>query len=318
MFTLAMVLASMAGAPDTPDIFEHAGSPELLARKQSQFRIPKPPVPNVPGIVNSVRGDAGSSSQGDTNGYMQDIMLLSRGIDIAEEREAVIERQAQEYRAAVDRLASDHYSSVPAQVRQSREVQMKRYFEMAASRVDDEIAWARQRFSRNAGTNPKMPVLAYNQVYAKALAMDAAVKLFPGQANFAEAKAKTDAWMARIGGRDNAANAFASEAAEVARSVTMPPATNNSASLKQAFRTGWATSGIRWEVLAIHPVGGWRDKRENGRLVGQVHDAWIAAKNPNDPNHCNLYDFTILKDRSGSVRRNSHSTKRIACENVPG
>ena len=39
--------------------------------------------------------------------------------------------------------------------------------------------------------------------------------------------------------------------------------------------------------------------------------------NPDNPNHCNLYDFTMFKDRSGAVRRGSHSTKRIACENVP-
>lgn len=317
MLTLAFAFASLSVAPQAVESADRVNPSDIVVQTQSQFRLPKPRLPSIPSVTSPTSNEPVPVPHGDTNGYMQDILLLSRGIDIAEENETVIEQQASDYRAAVDRLAGDHYLSVPVQTRQSREAQMKRYFDTAASRVDDEIKWASERVSRNAGTNSKLPVLAYNQIYAKDLAMDAAVKLFPSEANFVTAKAKTDAWMARFGSRSNAGAVFSNEAAAAARNVTMPPATNNSASLKQAFRTGWATSGIDWEILAIHPVGGWREKRENGRLVGQVHDAWIAAKNPRDPNHCNLYDFTIFKDRSGSVRRNAHSTKRMACENVP-
>lgn len=296
------------------------------ADAEEQLRLPKikkprlPSLPNVPkptcGTNCSTQGNpAGSGGQGDINAYMQDFMMLSQGVDQAAD-DATIEKQADAYRQAVDRLASGRYSGVPAQMRQSTEMQAKQHFLQQASNVDGELEWATQRVSRNGGSNPRMPVLAYNQIFALDLQMDAAVKLFPGDRTLAAAKAKTDAWMANIGGRENAGTAFEAKAMAEASKVQMPRATNNSASLKQMFRTAMGTSGIKWEILAINPVGGWSDKFQNGRKIGQTHDAWIAARNPANPDHCNLYDFTMYRDLGGNVRRDSHSTKRIACENV--
>ena len=293
--------------------------------RMPKLKVPKPPKIQLPTIPTVSTGADGSrpvpsdprrgGAQGDMNAYMQDFMMLAQGVDQAAD-DATIEKQAEAYRQAVDRLASGRYNGVPAQMRQSNEMQAKQHFLQQASNVDGELEWATTRVSGNGGSNPRMPVLAYNQIFALDLQMDAAAKLFPGDSTFAAAKAKTDAWMANIGGRDNAGTAFEAKAIAEASKVQMPRATNTSASLKQMFRTAMGTSGINWEILAINPVGGWSDKFQNGRKIGQTHDAWIAARNPANPDHCNLYDFTMYRDLGGSVRRDSHSTKRIACENV--
>lgn len=252
------------------------------------------------------------------NAYMQDFMIIARGVDFANKDDAQIDREAEEYRAAVERLAGSTYDAIPAQMRSSNEQQARIHFEQQAANVDGEVEWASLRVSRNAGTSDRMPAEAYNRLLALDLEMDAAAKLFPGQAAFVEGKRKTDAWMERFGSRGQAGDVFEADAVAMAKNVRMPPASKRDAAIERMVRTAWGSSGIDREIMTIHLRGGWGEKRDElGRLIGQTHDAAIAARDTSRDNACYLYDFTLLKLNSGGVRRSSHSTTRIACENVP-
>ena len=253
------------------------------------------------------------------NAYMQDFMLVAQGVDFANSDDAAIDRQAQAYRDAVKRLSNGTYDGIPAQMRRSNEHQAQIHFDQQAANVDDELAWAGERVMLNDGTTETLPVQAYNRILALDLEMDAAVALFPGNPKFAEAQGKTDAWMARFNGRENAADVFEADAVAAARNVTMPAASRRDPGLEAMFRTAWGSSGIDRDIVVIHPRGGWGEKRDElGRLIGQTHDAAIAARSRSGPDRCYLYDFTLLKLKSGGVRRSSHSTRRMACENIPG
>lgn len=251
------------------------------------------------------------------NDYMQDFMLVAAGVDFTSKDDSAIDAELAAYKAAVERLASGAYASVPAPMRQSQEMQARQHFQTKAANVDGEVEWASERVSRNGGTSDRIGIESYNAMLALDAEMDAGALMFPGDAAIAAAKAKTDAFMARFASREAADGVFEAAAIEEAKSVTMPPATNDDPSLVAMFRTAWGTSGIPYTVMKIHPRGGWGVKRDSlGRIIGRTHDAAIAARNPDKADHCNLYTFTLLKLEGGGVRRSSHATKRIACENV--
>lgn len=306
--SLILVGTALAGAIMTmPAIAEAQGMPPLPGVK----------MPSVPGVPSrQPRRD--NRSGGDMNAYMQDVMLIAQGIDFTQKDDAAIDAEAETYRQAVDRLASGKYNSIPAQMRQSNDQQMMIHFKQQASDVDGEIDWATLRVTRNAGTSERVATESYNSMMALDMEMDAAALLFPDVAEFQAAKAKTDAWMAKYGSRDAAGDVFEGDAVAAAKLVQMPPATSTDRNLVAKFRTAWGTSGIDRDIMKIHPRGGWGVKRDSaGRVIGRTHDAAIAARDPSDPEKCYLYDFTLLELNGGGVRRSSHSTKRIACENVP-
>lgn len=318
MLRLSLALASAAL------IWPIASQAQPIPRDIPGVRqLPQIPTPSRRGDA-SRRGDEAQSrssrgSQGsDRDAYMRDVMLLAQGIDYSQNDDAAIDAEAAAYREAVERLAGDHYSGVPERMRQRSDQQALNHFRNLADNVDGQIEWATLRVSRNAGSNADMPKIAYNQMFALSLAMDAAVRLFPEDQTLAAAQSKTAAWMQRFGSRENAGNAFDAEVLAAARNVQMPPATRRDSSLEALFRTAWSTSGIDREIMLIHPRGGWGVKRDElGRVIGETHDAAIAARNTAAPDQCYLYDFTLLKLPTGNVRRSSHSTKRITCENVP-
>ena len=289
-------------------------------------RVPKVPSVKLPsGGGEAARTQRNSNQQpavmqrsggNDTNAYMQDVMKLTTTIDSNWDGER-IDREVGEIRSAAERIAANGYAGVPPQMQQSNQMQMKQAFDRTAGRVDHEIDWAATRMARNAGSNPNMPTLIYNEMLALETALYAATTIFPDNATYRAAHRKVGAELARYGSREGAGNALEQAALAKAASVSMPAATNNDPALVAMFRTAWGTSGIDWEILKINPRGGWGVKRDSvGRIIGRTHDAAIAARNPRDPDHCNLYDFTLLKLEGGGVRRSSHSTTRIACENV--
>lgn len=158
---------------------------------------------------------------------------------------------------------------------------------------------------------------AYNFLIIHDSYLYAGEQLFPDERAYTDARNKLAGVLSELGGsRAGAVNAEEEAALAAARKVRMPAAITSDRGAQALFRQAWGTSGIPWEIMKINVTSGWRDKVENGRVIGQRRDAAIAARDPANANRCNLYDFTMFRDRSGNVRRDSHSTTRIACENV--
>lgn len=322
---VSSMAASVHGFPKLPKV-----------PKVEMPKLPKvPELPQVPDAVKSVLPDGVAipattglptsdqpAGSGDlTDQYMADAMVVAQGTSIAGNSAANDERLDKEiavYRAAVDRLASGRYDSVPAQMRASLDTQMSRYFDQRTQRVDADIAFIKGKVAENAGYDDRIGTRVYNGLISLESEMYAANILFPGRAGFADAKAKVDAMVEQFGSRgDEANNALNEIGAEQAAKVQMPPATNSDPKLVAMFRSALASTGWGEEPLKINPRGGWGVKRNSlGRVIGQTHDAAIAVRNKKIPGTCNLYNFTIIKETNGSVRRLSHSTQRIACENI--
>ncbi|WP_156172204.1 hypothetical protein [Aurantiacibacter gangjinensis] len=313
------------------------------AAAQRLPRIQRPSMPSVPSMpqlptTDRVTRDAPTatpqqqprgrpmdrrSGQNGMQDFMNDMNIVAQGVTPTDGSsqaagDAEMDRLVTAYEAAVDRLAARNYPGLPPQMvdAQMREVQM--HYDRVAEGVDDQIEWATTRVSANGGTNERMPILAYNQLLAIGVEMDGATTLFPGNATYSAAKNRIDAELARLGSRDGAGDAFEASALAEAANVRMPASIDSSSGAIAQFRQGWATGGIDYTIMAIHVTSGWSDKFVGGRRVGQTRDAAIAARSPSDPDRCNLYSFTIFRDLGGAIRRDSHSTTRIACENVPG
>ncbi|ANU08710.1 hypothetical protein [Paraurantiacibacter namhicola] len=287
-------------------------------------------LPRIPETVGGVleradpsaRNEGVNASSGDlTDQYMADVMIVAQGTSFAGNSEADdrrLDKEIEMYRAAVDRLASGRYASVPKQVRDSMELQMMRYFDQRTQRVDADINFIKGRVAENAGYDERIGTRVYNGLISLDAEMYAANTLFPGRAGYAEAQAKVAKLVADFGSRGGEANAALGElGAEQAAKVKMPPATTRDPALEAMFRRAFKSGGMGGEILLINPRGGWTVKRNSlGRVIGETHDAAIAATNPKIEGVCNLYEFTMLKETNGQVTRDSHTTRRIACENV--
>lgn len=294
--------------------------------KIPKIKVPKPPNAPRPSSERPAELSGSTPSKGsepvDYERQFVDDMQAINDISVSGNAEdpkhnADLDAKIATHMAAVDRVVEDNYPGVGQD-------QKGRYLngalslaETYAARTDQTINWSIERIDRNAGTTPWLAKSAYNDILSHDAYLYAAVKLFPDRPEFAAAKQKTEAALARLVSRDQAAAGFDAAALVAAKNVRMPAPIAGSAQAEGVFRRAWATSGIPYTIMKVHVTSGWRDKIEYGRLVGQRRDAAIAARDPNNPDRCNLYDFTVFRDRSGNVRRDSHSTKRIACENVP-
>ena len=292
------------------------------AVSQSFPKIPKiPKVPKIPGVeipeTTMPSTDTTSSvlTGGSEDDFMEDYLKLANSID-ANADGSTIDTLVDEIKAAAQRLADGQYSGVSDNRRQQVFEQRKQLANVILSRVDRELEWAVERVSRNGGSNPEMPILAYNQILALDTDLYVATALFPDNDQYREAKDKVGALLARFASREQAGQAFDDMALAAAAKVRMPAATESNSSVENMFRTAWGTSGIPYTIMKIHIRGGWGVKREYGRVIGRTRTAAIAAKDPNS-DRCNLYDFTLLSENGGGVRRLAHTTTRIACENVP-
>ena len=239
-------------------------------------RIPKvPSIPKVemPGSVSdassvpNVSAPTSSKSSADlTNEFMEDSMVIAQGMNIggnSQSEDDRIDAEIANYRAAVDRLASSRYNSVPAQMRNSLQMQMKQYFDQRTTRVDADINWINGKVAENSGYDERIGTRVFNSLLALDAEMDAANTLFPGTPGYQEAGAKVDAMMTKFGSRGDAANsALDTIGAENAAKVQMPPATVRDASVEAMFRRAWATGGIPYEVKKINIRSGWSDRRE--------------------------------------------------------
>lgn len=278
-------------------------------------RLPDVRSPSIPGVPPR-NNAAASNPSAMIQDFIQDTMALSNPIDtttVTDADNARIDREVAAYRALADRVAGGRYDSMPDAQRQPMLQGLRNIYDAAVMATDDEIAMAQSMITGRGGADA-----AYNFLLAFDTYLYAAEQIFPAIQSYPMARSRVAQALQDIGGSRAGANA-AEEQAELAaaRNVRMPAAIASDATSVAQFRQAWQTSGIDLEIIAIHITSSWRDKVENGRVVGQRRDAAIAARDPNNPDRCNLYDFTLFRDFSGSVRRDSHNTTRIACENVP-
>ncbi len=277
----------------------------------------------VPAIGASTASELLPASQMGAGGgqVLQDFIMDTQRLGVQIDTTTVttadnerIDGEVQAYRDLADRVAGGRYDALPDAQKQAMLMGLQMHYQGAAQSVPQLIEQARGMVS-GIGRGDA----AYNFLLAHDAYLYAATRLFPQDGSFAAARSQVQSAMDELGG--SRAGALAAEDAaelEAARNVRMPAAVTTDPSAEAMFRQAWGTSGIDWQIMRINVTSGWRDKIENGRVVGQRRDAAIAARDPVNPDRCNLYDFTLLRDRSGSVRRDSHSTTRIACENVPG
>ncbi|MEM9085778.1 MAG: hypothetical protein AAGB23_07635 [Pseudomonadota bacterium] len=277
--------------------------------------IENPRLPTIPGARTSSTQTAGQTSTSTLRAFMMDAQKLSVPIDTTTVTEADnerIDREVAAYKALADRLTDGRYDATPLTQREPMLTGLRNLYDGAAASVDQEIA-AVQGIITGRGKADA----AYNSLIAMDAYLYSAEKLFRSVQSYPIARSKVSKAISNMGG--SRAGARASEdSAELAKAklVYMPAAVTRDKATQALFRQAWDTSGIPWQIMRINITSGWRDKLENGRVIGQRRDAAIAARDPNNPNRCNLYDFTMFRDRSGAVRRDSHSTTRIACENV--
>lgn len=282
-------------------------------------RVEQPRIPSIPGVrstsARTSNQDSNSLSAGKIQGFIQDAQGLSVPIDTTSTNDADdqrIDREVSEYRSLAERISDRRYEGIPKAQREPMLYGLKTLYDAAAAAVDDEIEHANSLMSSGGTANA-----AYNYLIANHTYLYAATQLFPNEQRYAAAHSKLATAIDSIGGSRSVARETG-DAAELAaaRNVRMPAAVTSDRGAEALFRQAWRTSGIDWEIIKINVTSGWRDKVEYGRVIGQRRDAAIAARDPNNPNRCNLYDFTMFRDRSGNVRRDSHNTTRIACENV--
>lgn len=282
--------------------------------KIKEIKIPKLPkkIPRIPGVKPT------GSSQGSQelqHEYQKEIGMLAREINTNWGSKADndrIDREVVVYRKRVDRVASDQFSAVPKSNKQTINMQLRAHYDTLAKTTDKEITWNTQKL-----TDIGVPDSAYNSLAVLQTSLYGAVTLFPDNADYENSKRKVDTVMEKIGSRAGAIQTKENIAVAKARAVRMPPPTTRSKAIEDMFRRAWATGGIPYTIKKIHIRSGWGVKRNSyGRVIGKTRDAAIAAKDP-ESGRCNLYDFTMLVETGGYVRRSSHSTKRMACENIP-
>ncbi len=294
----------------------------------AQFRVPQVRVPQAPRpaprppVEAAAPQDASEAAQPDARErYREDMRTVLGGISPpgtaeSDEHNRQTDELVAAHQAAVDRLVARDYPGVTDE-QWERDMRAKLVTaENRARRTEGTVDWAMERVDRNAGTTPWLAASAYNEILIQDAELYAATRLFPDRADFAEHKQRTEAALALLVSREQAAAGFDAAALEAARNVRMPAAVASGADAEAPFRQAWPTSGIPYRIMRIAVTSGWSDKVEYGRVIGQTRDAAIAAQDPDNPDRCNLYSFTVFRDRSGSVRRDSHSTRRIACENV--
>ena len=294
----------------------------------AQFRIPQVRMPQAPRPAPRPPAEAAApqvaseAAQPDARErYREDMGIVLGGISPpgtaeSDEHNRLTDELIAEHQAAVDRVVARDYPGVTDQ-QWERDLRAKLMTaENRARRTEGTIEWSMERVDRNAGTTPWLAASAYNDILIQDAELYAATRLFPEREDFAAEKRKTEAALALLVSREQAAAGFDDAALEAARNVRMPAAVASGPDAEAPFRQAWPTSGIPYRIMRISVTSGWSDKVEYGRVIGQTRDAAIAAQDPDNPDRCNLYSFTVFRDHSGSVRRDSHSTRRIACENV--
>lgn len=309
--------AAAQGLPKLPRI-PKIEMPKVPKVPQVPASIPTP-LPDGVSIPGQFEGGANVPSGDLTEQYMADAMVVAQGTSIAGNSAANDKRLDKEiavYRAAVDRLGSGRYASVPEQMRNSLNTQMMRYFDQRTSRVDADIAFINGKVAENSGYDDRIGTRVYNGLISLESEMYAANLLFPGRAGYSAARAKVNAMVEKFGSRGDQANGALDEiGAENAAKVQMPAAAVRDTKVEGMFRRAFATGGIKHIIKKINIRSGWRDKREYGRVVGQLRDAAIGTKNTLT-GKCYVIEFTMFRDTSGAVSRNSHTATRIACENI--
>lgn len=301
--------AIMLGSPVSAQI--NSAAPTAL---QSFPRLPK-----LPSIPTSIGGN--SSERPATNNrelereFDKDMGMLGYGISTNWSSKADnvrIEQAVAEYRERVERVSGDRYSGVSRSRRQMANSSLRSKYDTIANTAEREIAWAVQKIGKIGVADS-----AYNDMLVLDTMLHGAVTLYPDVAAYQTAKRSAAAALAKFGSRSGANEQKEALALAEARKVRMPASIDNSSSSVRQFRQAWATGGIPGTIKKIHITSGWGTKRNAlGVVIGRTRDAAIAVKDP-ATGRCNLYDFTMIIETGGSPRRSSHSTKRIACENIP-
>jgi hypothetical protein len=266
-------------------------------------------------VTRTQAGGSGNSPAMLMQQFIADSQMLNRRINTSTVTDADndrIEREVEDYRALADRMTDGRYDALPDTHKQVMLQGLRMNFDSLAASTADEIAFANGLIT-GIGTADA----AYNYLIVHDAYLYAGDRLFAGEPAYARARGTVAVALSGLGGsRQGARNTENAAELAAARSVRMPAAVTRDPAVIEMFRRAWATGGIPWDIVQINPTSGWYDKVEYGRVVGQLRDAAIAARDPNNPQSCNLYDFTMFRDSSGNVRRSSHSTRRIACENI--
>ncbi|MEM6475377.1 MAG: hypothetical protein AAF687_04355 [Pseudomonadota bacterium] len=317
----ALSAAMMMGGVSVP--VSAAPSAQSLVAMQSFPRLPK--VPKVPKV--KLPGTSGDSSAEQSSPrpsqssreleyeYRKELGMLAYPINTNWSSKADnvrIEKAVAEYLERVERVASGRFDSLSAAQRKGPDDGLRAEYDTLAKTADRSIAWAEQKIGKIGVADS-----AYNDMLVLDAALHGAVTLYPDVAEYQVAKQKSAAVLGKFGSRAGANEAKEELALAEARKVRMPASIDRSSASVRQFRQAWATGGIPGTIKKIHVTSGWGTKRNSlGVIIGRTRDAAIAVQDP-ATGRCNLYDFTMIIEPGGSPRRSSHSTKRIACENIP-
>lgn len=313
--------SALAGGAASPAIASHVES--AVVEAQSLPRLPR--MPRVPQIRRGSGSDRSDQTQQQTQRdrgdaelareYRQETAMLAYPINTNWSSEADnvrIEQAVAKYLERIDRVASGRFDSLSPQQRNSSDAILRAHYDTLAQTADREIAWALQKLGQIGVADS-----AYNDLLVLDAAMQGAVRLYPEVQAYRQAQQSAAAALGQFGSRAGANERKEANALAAARSVRMPPSIDTSAASVRQFRQAWATSGIPWTIRKIHITSGWGVRRNAlGAIIGRTRDASIAAQDP-ATGRCNLYDFTMIIENGASPRRLAHSTRRIACENIP-
>jgi hypothetical protein len=304
---IAVIASATSLTPPDSHGFKSASAQGLVSEASSAKRMHL--------AARAQAGGSGNSPAMLMQPFIADSERLNARINtsaVTDADNARIEREVAEYRALVDRMTDGRYDALPDTHKQVMLQGLRMNFDSLAASTEEEIAFANGLIT-GIGTADA----AYNYLIVHDAYLYAGEKLFAGEPAYGRARERVASALSDLGGsREGARNTEEAGELAAARSVRMPAATTRDPETIALFRRAWATGGIPWEIVQINPTSGWYDKVEYGRVVGQLRDAAIAARDPGNAQSCNLYDFTMFRDTSGNVRRSSHSTRRIACENI--
>jgi len=318
--------SALVGGAVSPASSAQADSPLVAA--QSFPKLPRVPrVPQIrPGSDVDTSGEREQQSRDDqrqrsrgnadlAREYRQETAMLAYPINTNWSSEADntrIEQAVAEYLERIDRVASERFNALSPNERNSSDATLRAHYDTLAQTADREIAWALQKLGQIGVADS-----AYNDLLVLDAAMQGAVRLYPEVAAYQEAQDKASAALGQFGSRAGANEKKEENALAAARKVRMPPPVDTSSASVRQFRQAWATSGIPWTIRKIHITSGWGVRRNAlGAIIGRTRDASIAAQDQ-ATGRCNLYDFTMIIENGASPRRLAHSTRRIACENIP-
>lgn len=161
----------------------------------------------------------------------------------------------------------------------------------------------------------------YNQVLALEARAYAGLRLIPGRRELAQAHSIAAAWLARLGGRGGARAQQQAARSQEAAARQFPRAVSQDARLESTMRQVFQSQGWNEPIRAVALQDREWSVEQNaaGVVIARRRRAAIGVRLGDGS--CRVYDFIFVQPRAGSgwqpLRRSSHSSEPIACENLP-